>query len=120
MAARARAPRVVIVGCGRIAGGFNEDDETQVLTHVVAYRRAGADVVGCVDADVGVARAFARRWGIARASADLDQMLRDTGPEVASLCTPPEVRVDPLRVLLEAPSVRAVRMPIADALRRIG
>ena len=108
MAVRAHAPRVLIVGCGRIAGGFNEGDETAVLTHVVAYRRLNAEIVGCVDVDGETASRFARRWSIPRAGIDLAAMVHETQPEVVSLCTPPDARLGPLRLVLAAPSVRSV------------
>ena len=100
--------RALIVGCGRIAGGFNEADESAVLTHVVAYRRSGAAVVGCVDADAAAASRFAARWGIGAAGVDLARVLDHTQPDVVSLCTPPSVRLDALRAILACPSVRAV------------
>lgn len=108
MTARARAPRVLIVGCGRIAGGFNEGDETAVLTHVVAYRRLNADIVGCVDVDGEAASRFARRWSIPRAGNDLAAVVHDAMPDVVSLCTPPDARLGPLRLVLGAPTVRSV------------
>jgi hypothetical protein len=96
------------VGCGRIAGGFNEGDETAVLTHVVAYRRLNAQIVGCVDVDGEAASRFARRWSIPQAGHDLAALVHETQPEVVSLCTPPDSRLGPLRVVLAAPSVRSV------------
>jgi len=118
MAVRAHAPRVLIVGCGRIAGGFNEGDETAVLTHVVAYRRLNAEIVGCVDVDGETASRFARRWSIPRAGIDLAAMVHETQPEVVSLCTPPDARLGPLRLVLAAPSVRSVLVekPLALAV----
>jgi predicted dehydrogenase len=99
---------VLIVGCGRIAGGFNESDESAVLTHAVAYRRLNADIVGCVDLDGEAASRFARRWSIPRAGNDLAALVHETQPEVVSLCTPPGVRLGPLRLVLAVPSVRSV------------
>ena len=69
----------VIVGCGRIAGGYNESDETQVLSHVVALRRAGLTVAGCVDTDPARAERFAKRWSIPEFGSDVTDMLSRTG-----------------------------------------
>jgi hypothetical protein len=119
MAAESPGRRALIVGCGRIAGGFNESDETAVLTHVVAYRRAGAPVVGCVDADGEAAARFARRWNVPVAGRDIETILDQAQPDVVSLCTPPDVRLEALRRLLRAPSVRAVLVekPLALGVR---
>ena len=100
--------RVLIVGCGRIAGGYNEADEQAVLTHAVAYRRLGASLVGCCDVDADRAQRFARRWQVERWGTDLGQLLADCQPEVVSVCTPPVGRLPQVRVAVEAPSVRAV------------
>jgi len=45
------AASALIVGCGRIAGGFNDADESAVLTHALAYRRLGVTLAGCCDRD---------------------------------------------------------------------
>ena len=113
-----RAARVLIVGCGRIAGGFNEADDRKALTHAVAYRRLGANLVACCDRHPDKAAAFARRWSIPYHSADLDDALRRTEPNVVSVCTPPGARRQILERVVAAGTVRAVLLekPIADGL----
>jgi hypothetical protein len=110
--------RVLIVGCGRIAGGFNDADEGAVLTHAVAYRRLGARIVGCCDTDADRAARFAARWEVAQWDTDLARLLASCRPEVVSVCTPPVGRVDELRVILSAPSVRGVLLEKPIALAR--
>jgi hypothetical protein len=105
---RLRAARVVIVGCGRIAGGYNDADESAVLTHAVAYRRLETALVACCDRDRARADRFAARWGVADSDTDLAALMARTRPEVVSLCTPADARAEPLRIILAAPSVRAV------------
>jgi len=100
--------RIVIVGCGRIAGGFNERDEGRVLTHVAAYRKLGAAIVGCCDLDGKKAQAFAGRWSVPRYDTDLDALLKATQPDVVSICAPPAGRVPIMERVLDTPSVRAV------------
>lgn len=87
-----RPLRVLIVGCGRIAGGYNERSETETLTHVLAYRRSGADVVGCCDIDPAIAAAFAARWQIPHHGTQLDAVLLASMPDVVSIATPPEAQ----------------------------
>ena len=99
---------MTIVGCGRIAGGFNEHDERRVLTHVAAYRNLHAAVVGCCDVDGQKARAFADRWSVPEHGTNLEAMLDSTQPDVVSICIPPAGRVPVLERVLATPSVRAV------------
>jgi len=106
--------RVVIVGCGRIAGGFN-DRGGRVVTHAAAYRERGAALVGCCDTDRARAERFARRWRIEVSGDDLSAVLARTEPQVVSVCTPPDGRAAVLETVFAAGSVRAVLIekPIA-------
>ena len=106
--------RVVIVGCGRIAGGYN-DRGGPVVTHAAAYRTTGASLVGCCDLDGGRADRFARRWQIPVSGVDLGAILERTEPHVVSVCTPPEGRTAILETVFSTKSVRAVLLekPIA-------
>jgi Oxidoreductase family, NAD-binding Rossmann fold len=99
--------RVVIVGCGRIAGGFN-DLGGRVATHAAAYREHGAALVGCCDVDRSRAEWFARRWEIAISGDDLRVVLARTEPQVVSVCTPPDGRAAVLETVFATRSVRAV------------
>ncbi|MSO74211.1 MAG: Gfo/Idh/MocA family oxidoreductase [Alphaproteobacteria bacterium] len=100
--------RALIVGCGRIAGGYNELNETMVLSHVVALRRAGAQVVGCVDQDPARARRFAERWKIGEFGVDLIAMIERVAPDLVVDCTPPAGRLAIASAALAAPMVRAL------------
>jgi hypothetical protein len=98
----------LIVGCGRIAGGYNLHAPSPVLTHAAAYRALGARVVGCCDTDLGIAKRFAEQWGIETYGDDLAGLLQNVEPDVISICTPPDARASVLEKVLAAPSVRAV------------
>src|SRR5262245_11204969 len=106
--------RVVIVGCGRIAGGYN-DRGGPVITHAAAYRQRGAALVGCCDTDSERAQRFAQRWRVQASGGDLKTILERTEPHVVSVCTPPEGRTTILETVLATRSVRAVLVekPIA-------
>jgi hypothetical protein len=89
-----RSLRAVIIGCGRIAGGYNEDDERQPLTHVVAYRQAGVTVAGCCDRDAVRAQEFASRWGVEISGTNPDAVLERARPDLVSICTGPGERLE--------------------------
>ncbi len=109
--------RALIIGCGQIAGGFNESDETSTLSHVVALRHAGADVIGCMDHDPTRARRFAERWNIGEHGTVLAAMLERLAPDLVVDCTPPSVRLSIVSAALVAPSVRAllIEKPLASS-----
>lgn len=115
-------PRVAIVGCGRIAGGFNESREDKVLTHALAYRRLGADLAGCCDRDVRKAEGFARRWSIPVYGDRLEEVLDKVRPDVVSVCTPPRGRLPIIQTLVRASGVRAIlsEKPLAESAEEAG
>ena len=84
--------RVLLVGCGNIAGGFDTDAAPGVppRTHAGAYlAHGGFNLAACVEPDSGKREAFARRWGIAQAHADIDAALAADGTyDVISICSP--------------------------------
>ncbi len=66
---------VVIVGAGRIAGGYDRPGDDQVLTHLHGISREPRfSCTGLVDCDPERAKELAARWGVPVAS-DLDAAL---------------------------------------------
>ncbi|ANY18950.1 putative oxidoreductase YcjS [Tsuneonella dongtanensis] len=80
----------LIIGCGRIAGGFDEGRPSTALarTHAGAYRaHGGFSIEACVDPDAARREEFARNWGVPRSAATLGEL----GPaayDVVSICSP--------------------------------
>jgi len=83
--------RVLIVGCGKIAGGFDAERPASAppLTHAGAYwRHGGFRLVGCVEPDEARRTAFMQRWSVEKGF-DSIAAAASAGPyEVVSLCTP--------------------------------
>lgn len=77
----AASVRVAIIGAGDVADAC----------HMPALRARSmeARVVAVVDMDFQRARAFARRWQIPAVYSDVDQMLHESDPDLAIVCTPP-------------------------------
>lgn len=66
--------RVLIVGCGNIAGGFDAERAADLppLTHAGAFsRHGGFQLTACVEPDADRRQAFMRRWGVQQGHADL-------------------------------------------------
>lgn len=83
---------VLIIGCGNIAGGFDEAKPTDALplTHAGAYRaHGGFHLAACVDPDEERRTAFASRWEVYRSAASLAELgLCERQFDVVSICSP--------------------------------
>ena len=102
---------VLVVGCGRIAGGF---DSGRVLgdwprTHAGAYaRHGGFHLVGCVDPDASACAEFQRGWGAASAFSSLGEAVRSgLKVDIVSICSPTSSHASDVRDSL-ALSPRAI------------
>ena len=97
--------RTLIVGCGAIAGGYDESSRypSQVLSHAGAYRaHGGFQLMGCVDPDADRRAAFARHWQVRAGFADLEAALAHETYDIVSLCGPDAVHEAHLKRVLEA------------------
>lgn len=95
--------RAAIVGCGMIAGLYEDFDAPGTYSHAKAYRRHGAfDMIGLCDPN-------AERRGVlgtksdGRVFASLTDMLDQMAPDVVSLCTPDDLHAQGLETLLTHP-----------------
>lgn len=83
--------RVLIVGCGNIAGGFDaaRSADDPPMTHAGAFtRHGGFKLVACVDPDAERRTAFASRWTVGSAYPSMAALPPDLGPDVVSICSP--------------------------------
>ena len=100
---------VLIVGCGAIAGGYDETrpvkEDGGVFTHAGAYRdHGGFRMAACVEPDETRRRAFKSRWGVERGFADLEACRRaGLAFDVASVCVPTPSHAAVLDALLTMP-----------------
>lgn len=100
--------RAVLVGCGRISGGW--------LTAVP--RVPGLSVVGLVDLDAARAKARAESFGWREAyiGTRLEEALERTRPEVVLDCTVPEARWPVAQAALSAGCHVFSEKPLADSM----
>ena len=104
--------RVVIFGCGRIAGGFNQErqsDDGKFFTHAEAYyHHDGFEIAACVEPDTARREAFMAYWKIPVGYASLNEWSSAfPDHDIASICAPTAHHADILDAVLASP-VRGV------------
>lgn len=118
--------RVLILGCGAIAGGYDRDrpPDAPPLTHAGAFARdMRFALAACVDPDEAARLSFAERWGVERHAATLDELNARPGDfDVISICSPTLFHAEHLdRALALRPGLifceKPVAQDIADAAR---
>lgn len=83
--------RVLIVGCGNIAGGFDAERPASAppLTHAGAYcRHGGFRLVACVEPDAARREAFMQRWLIEKGYPTIEAAAVAGPYDAVSLCSP--------------------------------
>src|SRR2546426_2133490 len=108
--AHANRLRAAIIGCGQIAGGYDEENRqpNAIRTHAKAYSiHPGTKLIAVADTNGERAKKFAQRWMVPAAYTDARLMLSEAKPDLVSICTPDENHAEWLEACLLHP-VRAV------------
>ena len=115
--------RILIIGCGNIAGGFDRlsdiDAGEFAKTHAGAYRKhPQAMVVACVDPDIDKARRFAQEWGVDHHYATIEEAADQLPFDVISICAPTAYHFDCIQSCLALfPKVIFVEKPITSDVK---
>lgn len=98
----------VIIGCGAIAGGYDEKQPSDdILTHAKAYRdHPGFTLAACIEPDENRRAQFMAAWDVKAGFASLNG-LSAHDIDVASICTPTSEHGAALEALLKA-SIKGV------------
>lgn len=82
--------RVLIVGCGNIAGGFDANSSSMPFSHAGAYtRHGGFRISACVEPDLDRRLAFMQRWSVASGFDSIEDVFKaEERYEVISICSP--------------------------------
>ena len=84
--------RVLIIGCGSIAGRYDADraEGALPLTHAGGFDANDRfELTACVDPDDSVRIAFAERWNVPHNAVTLDELGAEVGEfDVISICSP--------------------------------
>ena len=81
--------RTAIVGCGRVAGTFDDDPaRTAIWTHAGAYRaHPRTQLVAVADLNPEALEAFGARWSVPRLYASARDLLAHEEIDILSVCT---------------------------------
>jgi predicted dehydrogenase len=81
--------RCVIIGCGKIAGGYDNPHDEKVRTHAKAYiNNSNCELVGVCDSNFEISKKFANVWGVPFYTTDPTQLLKKCKPDIVSICSP--------------------------------
>lgn len=110
----------LIIGCGAIAGGYDEGDIAgpDIQTHAKAFQHHdGFDLSGCLDRDHARAQEFAKIWQVGQVYESLDQALADRNFDVISVCTSTPGHEEILRKLHSTnPKLVFCEKPLTDRI----
>lgn len=119
---------VLIVGCGKIAGGYDEGRSTAdyALSHAGAYRKLpSVRLAACLDPDTAARQHFAHQWSVDQQYGSFSEIPQDTNFSVISICAPTWahaesvsqcLRFKPHTIFLEKP----IALSVAEAKKLIG
>ena len=94
--------KVLIVGCGKIAGGFDETSSNHKqypLSHAGAFVASKKfEIIGCVDKNEKALNSFSHRWGVLNKWTSLESAISSgLNFDVVSICTPNYCHFDDLK-----------------------
>lgn len=96
--------RAVIIGCGRVAGGYDQFSGGEwTVTHAGAYRLCSkTELVGVADISTEVLSAFGATWNVNNLYTDYREMLVRERPDLVSICLPTEGHFNAFQAACEA------------------
>ena len=111
---------VLVVGAGRIAGGFENYSDTEIkLTHAWAYREHKKfQINACIEPDIDKRKAFMKKWSIKNGFSDIASY-KSSGLscDIISISTPTNSHSEIIKQFLDTP-VKAFfcEKPITDSI----
>ncbi len=107
----------IIVGCGQIAGGYDEKNGGKhVFTHAGAYgKHARFRLVAAADSDAQRLKRFCKLWHIPKFQVEYRTLLRTSDPEIVSVCVPDKLHREVVDNCLKYTNAKAILLekPIA-------
>jgi predicted dehydrogenase len=107
-----------IVGCGNIAGGYDQPESEQVRTHAKAFNNnPKCCLVGVCDISHETVNNFSKIWNVPYATTDISHLLQHCKPDILSICTPTQTHEELLNMAcsMGVPNVW-LEKPVAETL----
>lgn len=87
--------RCAIIGCGLIAGGYDDINSSNSRTHAKAFHdHPSCELVGVCDIDGNKAKNFADNWNIPYYTTSIENLLMKCNPDILSICTPTKTHLN--------------------------
>ncbi len=92
-----------IIGCGKIAGLYDNPDADSVYSHVKAYiDNDQIDIVGCCDLNIKNSRKLAEKYNLDVYECNHIEALEITKPDIVSICTPDNTHFEITKSILDS------------------
>ena len=94
--------RAAIIGCGKIAGGYDRVVPSEwSLTHAGAYHICPeTQLVAVADSNLHISKEFAAKWQAQNAYSDYREMLEKERLDILSICLPTEYHLEVFKAAL--------------------
>jgi predicted dehydrogenase len=100
-----------IIGCGDIAGGYDERATTPgVFSHAGAYgrRQDRIRLIACADPDPARRSRFQAAWQVERGYGSAGEMLADVAVDIISVCSPDACHAEHLSQIVDSGRARMI------------
>ena len=92
-----------IIGCGKIAGLYDDLDDDSIYSHAKAYiNNNKVDIVGCWDLNIKNSKTLAEKYNLDVYECNYVNALEKTKPDIVSICTPDNTHFEITMSILES------------------
>ena len=114
--------KVLIIGCGNMAGGYDllQFEDAMPLSHAKAFsKHGGFELAACVEPDFSKRSAFQKRWQVPRGFASKKELSSEVGQfDVISICSPTSSHAEYIHWALELkPKLIFCEKPVTSSLK---
>lgn len=109
-----------IIGCGKIAGGYDSITSSMIRTHAKAFKEnERCELVSVYDDNLKLAQKFAKYWNVTNCHIDISDLL-DQKLDIISICTPTDTHKKIYeKVILSKPPIIWLEKPSANTTKDI-
>lgn len=99
-----------IIGCGNIAGGYDENLKAPgIYTHAGGFKQSGKiQLKAAADLNEERLQSFAKYWGVDRIYPGHNELIRQGPYDIVSVCTPDRTHFEIISHLIENRSARVI------------